>query len=114
MTKAKSSILKKCKIIKDMSCLMNMGCNTCDVQQIYEQGKKDAEEAYKTRYSVLNLCHKTIATDRVSQDNLIRKQTYEEVLKKIEEEMKGRPSLQKVVFLNTKIWLEQKIKELSK
>ena len=83
-------------------------------QKGYEQGKKDAEEAYRTRYSILNLCHKTIATDRVSQDNLIRKQTYEEVLKKIEEEMKGRPSLQKVVFLNTKIWLEQKIKELSK
>ena len=49
----------------------------------YEQGKKEAEEAYRTRYSVLNLCHKTIATDRVSQDNQIRKQTLSEVLKEI-------------------------------
>jgi hypothetical protein len=85
-----------------------------------EQGKKDAEEAYKTRYSVLNLCHKTIATDRVSQDNLIRKQTFKEVLKEYNKIYKQflilcKPitwiSGQREEFIK---WLEQELKKASK
>jgi len=71
----------------------------------YEQGKSEAEEAYRTRYSVLNLCHKTIATDRVNQDNQIRKQTLEEVLK---EWKRGR------LRMEFDLWLRRKLKEANK
>jgi len=81
----------------------------------YEQGKSEAEEAYRTRYSVLNLCHKTIATDRVNQDNQIRKQTLTEVLKEMNLLNVGIDDSQHYIWeawRDTKERLEQKIKEL--
>jgi len=88
-----------------------------EYEQGYEQGKKDAEEAYKTRYSVLNLCHKTIATDRVSQDNLIRKQTLDEVLRiwnKLEKEDNKMVAEMGHQVGEFRIWLIKELKEAGK
>jgi len=115
------------KAEKDLCKVMNtLTCYVYD--KAYERGKSEAEEAYRTRYSVLNLCHKTIATDRVSQDNQIRKQTLEEVLKEIEIEREQRIKNKQVDYgkyisameilatfeIRIREMLEHKIKELSK
>jgi len=111
-TKAKN---EKWRYDGKCGCSVYEACPRCI--GIYEQGKKDAEEAYRTRYSILNLCHKTIATDRVSQDNLIRKQTYEEVLRiwnKLEKEDNKMVAEMGHQVGEFRIWLIKELKEAGK